>query len=361
MDRFTPQERGIIVSMFLRNNSSVIRTQREFRRRFHHRPAPIGRTIRRFATRLEATGSTLDRPKSGRPRTGRSAENIDAVREDVEECPETSTRRRATQLGISRRTLQRILVKDLKMFPYKTQMTHQLLPADHRARLDYCQRVINLNLEEDDFPSKLVMSDEAHFHLSGHVNKQNTRFWGTDNPRIIQETPLHPLKVTVWCGICVDRVIGPYFFEDAGGNAITVTGERYRTMLREFLIPSLDELGLEHIWFQQDGATAHTARDTMDLVRDAFPGRVISRFGDLPWPARSPDLTSPDFFLWGFLKSRVYVNKPQTLAALKENIRQEITNISQEVLRQVMQNVINRAQMCINSGGHHLKDIIFKS
>ncbi|KAL0830466.1 hypothetical protein ABMA28_002631 [Loxostege sticticalis] len=318
--------------MFLRNNSSVIRTQREFRRRFPHRPAPIGRTIRRFATRLEATGSTLDRPKSGRPRTGRSAENIDAVREYVEECPETSTRRRATQLGISRRTLQRILVKDLKMFPYKTQMTHQLLPADHRARLDYCQRVINLNLEEDDFPSKLVM-----------------------------KTPLHPLKVTVWCGICVDRVIGPYFFEDAGGNAITVTGERYRTMLREFLIPSLDELGLEHIWFQQDGATAHTARDTMDLVRDAFPGRVISRFGDLPWPARSPDLTSPDFFLWGFLKSRVYVNKPQTLAALKENIRQEITNISQEVLRQIMQNVINRAQMCINSGGHHLKVIIFKS
>ncbi|KAL0851344.1 hypothetical protein ABMA28_007164 [Loxostege sticticalis] len=321
--------------MFLRNNSSVIRTQREFRRRFPHRPAPIGRTIRRV-------------PKSGRPRTGRSAENIDAVREDVEECPETSTRRRATQLGISRRTLQRILVKDLKMFPYKTQMTHQLLPADHRARLDYCQRVINLNLEEDDFPSKLVMSDEAHFHLSGHVNKQNTRFWGTDNPRIIQETPLHPLKVTVL-----------YWY--AGGNAITVTGERYRTMLREFLIPSLDELGLEHIWFQKDGATAHTARDTMDLVRDAFPGRVISRFGDLPWPARSPDLTSPDFFLWGFLKSRVYVNKPQTLAALKENIRQEITNISQEVLRQVMQNVINRAQMCINSGGHHLKDIIFKS
>ncbi|KAL0832946.1 hypothetical protein ABMA28_001081 [Loxostege sticticalis] len=186
--------------MFLRNNSSVIRTQREFRRRFPH-----------------PTGSTLDRPKSGRPRKGRSAENIDAVREDVEECPETSTRRRATQLGISRRTLQRILVKDLKMFPYKTQMTHQLLPADHRARLDYCQRVINLNLEEDDFPSKLVM-----------------------------KTPLHPLKVTVWCGICVDRVIGPYFFEDAGGNAITVTGERYRTMLREFLIPSLDELGLEH-------------------------------------------------------------------------------------------------------------------
>lgn len=247
------------------------------------------------------------------------------------------------------------------MFPYKTQMTHQLLSTDHRARLEYSQRVINLNLEEDDFFSKLVMSDEAYFHLSGHVNKQNTRFWGTENPRIIQETPLHPLKVTIWCGVCAEKVIGPYFFEDAAGNAITVTGERYRTMLRKFLIPSLDELGLEHIWFQQDGATAQTARDTMDLLRDAFPDHVISRFGDFPWPARSPDLTCPDFFLWGYLKSLVYVNKPQTLAALKENIHQEIRNISQEVLRKVMKNVINRAQLCINSRGHHLRDIIFKS
>lgn len=54
-------------------NSSVTKTQREFRRRFLYGPAPVGRNIRRFATRLEATGSTLDRRKSGRPRTGRSS------------------------------------------------------------------------------------------------------------------------------------------------------------------------------------------------------------------------------------------------------------------------------------------------
>ncbi|MBZ5797343.1 hypothetical protein K8353_45735, partial [Burkholderia contaminans] len=105
---------------------------------------------------------------------------------------------------------------------------------------------------------------------------------------------------------------------------------------------------------QQDGGTAHTARATTDILKEAFPGRLISRFGDLHWPARSPDLTVPDFFLWGFLESRGYVNKPQTLEALKENIRQECENLSPEVLARVMENAIKRARMVINSGGGHL-------
>ncbi|KAJ8933605.1 hypothetical protein NQ318_002768 [Aromia moschata] len=119
----TPQERGIIVSMFLRNNRSVILAQREFRGRFRGRLAPTGQTLLRLAARLEETGSTRDSSRSGRPRSSRSVENIAAVAADLEEDPQTSTRRRATQLGISRRSLQRILVTDLNMFPYKVQTT----------------------------------------------------------------------------------------------------------------------------------------------------------------------------------------------------------------------------------------------
>ena len=129
----------------------------------------------------------------------------------------------------------------------------------------------------------------------------------------------------------------------------------------EFFRPQLDELGLENMWFQQDVATAHTARATTNILKEAFPGRLISRLGDLHWPTRSPDLTDPDFFLWGILKSRVYVNKPQTLEALKENIRQEWENLSPEVLARVMENAIKRARMVINSGGGHLADIIFST
>lgn len=361
MERYTPEERGIIVTAYLTNFRSVVLTQREFRRQFPHRSPPCARTIKRLAERLVQTGSTRDVARSGRPRNARSIENVAAVAEDVQESPQTSTRQRCTQFGISRRSLRRILVEDLKMFPYKVQTVHQLLPADSQARLTYSHALLNLVQEEDDFVSKIIMSDEAHFHLSGYVNKQNLRFWGTENPHEMHEKPLHPLKVTVWCGICSERVIGPYFFENADGTTVTVTGERYRQMLNEFCLPKVAEFGLEHCWFQQDGATSHTAQETMEILRHQFPGRVISRFGDLNWPARSPDLTVPDFFLWGFLKSRVYRHKLRTLQALKANIEEEINNLEPDVLRATIQNAVKRAQMCINSGGGHLTDIIFST
>ena len=51
--------------------------------------------------------------------------------------------------------------------------------------------------------------------------------------------------------------------------------------------------------FQQDGATAHTANESMTIVRNMFPGHLISRFGDVPWLPRSPDLSTCDFFPLG--------------------------------------------------------------
>jgi hypothetical protein len=42
------------------------------------------------------------------------------------------------------------------------------------------------------------------------------------------------------------------------------------------------------------------------------------------------------FFLWGYLKSRVYTHKPPTLNYLKEAIRQEIRPIDRQLLAYVM-------------------------
>ena len=83
------------------------------------------------------------------------------------------------------------------------------------------------------------MGYEAHFHLHGHVNKQNMRFWGAKNPRIAHASELHPRKITVWCGITSGIIIGPYFFEDPDENAVSVTGERYNQMLENFVQPEI--------------------------------------------------------------------------------------------------------------------------
>ena len=115
------------------------------------------------------------------------------------------------------------------------------------------------------------------------------------------------------------------------------------------------------VWFQQDGATAHTAKIPMDCLREAFPGRLISRRGDVNWPARSPDLAPCDYFLWGYLKSLVYKDRPHTLEHLQNNIKTEIANIPVDMLEKVDKSFRNRLHQCINNGGKHLKDIIFKT
>ncbi|GFS98541.1 uncharacterized protein TNCV_3479151 [Trichonephila clavipes] len=96
------------------------------------------------------------------------------------------------------------------------------------------------------------------------------------------------------------------------------------------------------LWFQQDGATCHTARATIDLLKDTFGDRLISRFGPVNWPPRSCELTPLDFFLWGYVKSLFYAEKPQTLDHLEDNIRRVIADIRPQMLEKVIENWTSR-------------------
>ena len=123
-------------------------------------------------------------------------------------------------------------------------------------------------------------------------------------------------------------------------------------------------VGILFLWdghFQQGGATAHTANESVTIVRNMFPGHLISRFGDVPWPPRPPDLSTCDFFLWGYLKSRVYTDKPRTMNDLKKVIGQEIRPIDRQLLARVMDDFKKRLENYIQEDGRHLTDIIFKT
>ncbi|GFV12915.1 hypothetical protein TNCV_80681 [Trichonephila clavipes] len=73
-------------------------------------------------------------------------------------------------------------------------------------------------------------------------------------------------------------------------------GDRYRAMITNFFIPEWDNHDVQELWFQQDGAKCHTVRATIDLLKDTFGDRLISRFGPVNWPPRSCDLTPLDYF-----------------------------------------------------------------
>ncbi|GFU60785.1 piggyBac transposable element-derived protein 4 [Trichonephila clavipes] len=114
------------------------------------------------------------------------------------------------------------------------------------------------------------------------------------------------------------------------------------------------------LWFQQDGATCYTARATIDLLKETFGDRLISRFRPVNWPPRSCDLTLLDYFLWGYVKSLIYADKPQTLGHLEDNIRCVIADIRRQMLEKVIENWTSSLDYIRASLGSHMPEIIFK-
>ncbi|GFW72140.1 hypothetical protein TNCV_4790271 [Trichonephila clavipes] len=70
---------------------------------------------------------------------------------------------------------------------------------------------------------------------------------------------------------------------------VVANGDRYRAMITNFFIPEKNNHDVQELWFQQDGATCHTARATIDLLKDTLGDHLISRFGPVNWPLRSCD------------------------------------------------------------------------
>ncbi|GFV03542.1 transposable element Tc3 transposase [Trichonephila clavipes] len=207
---------------------------------------------------------------------------------------------------------------------------------------------------------RILFSDEAHFWLNGYVNKQNCRIWSEANPQVYVETPLHPEKLTVWRALWAGGIIGPYFFKNDEGHNVTVNGERYRATTTNFFIPELNNHDVQELWFQQDGVTCYTARATIDLLKDTFGDRLISRFGPVNWPQRSCDLTPLDYFLWDYVKSLVYAVKSQTLDHLEDNIHRVIADIRPQMLKKVIENWTSRLDYIRASRGSSMPEIVFK-
>ena len=352
------EERAFAVETYFSNAHSVIVVQRAFRRHFHLPPrgrVPDRKSILLWVDAFRETGN-VSKKRKGPSKTVTTPQKVEQVRQSMLQSPTRSARKHAVAHGMSARSLRRILHADLHLHPYKMVLVQQLTERDYVTRQTSCEQLID-TLPND---ALVFFSDEAHFHLSGCVNKQNMRYWSDTNPRQLYERPLHSDRVTVWCAISRVGIIGPYFFHE-NNRAVTVTSERYLAMIQDFFIPAINAMNLDNVWFQQDGATAHTARISMEFLRETFPGQLISLRGDINWPARSPDLAPCDYFLWGYLKSKVYKDRPQTLEDLQNAIRTEIADIPIQMLERVDQGFRNRLQQCIDNGGGHLQDLIFKT
>lgn len=262
--------------------------------------------------------------------------------------PHISSRRLEVSTGIPKSTILRIL-KARKYYAYYITLTQALLPADVDRRLEFCRWALQQIDRDPNFFRFVMFSDEATFKNTGELNRHNCHYWSDTNPhwhRAIDNQWRWSLHV--WCGIVNGYLVGPFFFER------TVNANTYLDLLTDQLPHLLENIHLEtrrRMFFQQDGAPPHFARIVRRFLDERYPNRWIGREGPIAWPPRSPDLTSLDFYLWGYLKGVVFEEGPTTREDMENRIRRACEAIPRNVLLSTVAHFQRRLNYCMNANG----------
>ncbi|XP_076066935.1 uncharacterized protein LOC143040126 [Oratosquilla oratoria] len=170
-DHFSMEERTRIVELYFATKPPTL-VQKRFRREHPEKKIPHRHTITRLVEKFRNTGSVINNNKGhcGPKVTARTPANIKDVRDHLQQSPRKSTRRLSQEMGISRTSERRIIHSDLNLFPYKVQILQAQTEANKTERFEFGQ-TISERIENDPKLLDCLFSDEAHFHLSGHVNK----------------------------------------------------------------------------------------------------------------------------------------------------------------------------------------------
>ena len=94
-----------------------------------------------------------------------------------------------------------------------------------------------------------------------------------------------------------------------------------------------------------------------EFLKGVFPDRIIALHDEIEWPARSPDLTPCDYFLWRYLKNKVYSTPPENTGELRERILNEanLLKANRPMIRRVIAGMRRRLQLCVERKGRHVE------
>ena len=155
-------------------------------------------------------------------------------------------------------------------------------------------------------------------------------------------------QLMVWVGLMRSgTAFGPYVVR---GNLTTreyLQTVRYNVIQRDFRAQNIN---MQSTWWQQDGEPSHTGKGSINYLHRQFPGKVISKRGDWNWPPCSPDLAVLDFFLWGYLKHKIWSvaqkQQPTDIMDLKAAIVRECAQIPRAFIRNVFDAMMPSLHQC---------------
>lgn len=355
MANYSNEEYADIVYCYGLCDGNSLQARREYQLRFPNRRLPSHRVFAAAYQRVRETGSIQERRHdAGRPRIY-DTEEEEVIIEHFSRDPTTSTRTVARLLGITQWKVW-FTVHTARLYPYHYTPVQALEEGDPARRLDFCSFMLHADLEDNNFLTKILWTDESKFDRDGITNFHNIHYWAPrhENPHVVREgAHQRRFSVNVWMGIIHTYLIGPIFLPN------NLNGEIYEDFLRNHLCNYLEDVPLgtrRQMVFQHDGCPAHFRLGVRQWLDTTFPQRWIGRGGPTPWPARCPDLTPCDYYLWGHMKSLVYTTPINNEEQLKSRIIAAADKIKEQLTGRVTRSDLRkRLRACIRNRGRQFE------
>lgn len=303
--------------------------------------------IHRLQERFHATGTTIERSRSGRPRATTRQEDryvgLSALRErSVTAETLRGQLRMATHTNVSSQTIRRRLRE--QGLQSRRPAIRIRLTADHRRRrLAWCRAHVRWTRAQW---ARVLFTDESRFTMSFHDGRN--RVWRRGGERFMDATIQEHDRygggsVMVWGGINF-RSRTPLYRVEGNLNGV---GYRDR-ILGPIALPVLNAVGPGAI-YQHDNAPAHRARVVTDFLQQQQVDAMV-------WPALSPDL-NPIEHLWDVLGRRIRANhpRPANLQRLFQFLQEEWEAVPQVTLQNLILSMRRRCQDCIAANGGHTR------
>lgn len=303
--------------------------------------------IQRLHERFQTTGTTINRPRSGRPRSTSRRDDRFLLLSALRDRTITANGLRGQLLRASNVTISdqtaRNRLHEFQLHSRRAAVRIPLTPAHRVARMAWCRRHQRWTRQQW---GRILFTDESRFTLS--FNDARRRVWRRQGERFVDAAVQEHDRygggsVMVWGGI---HLHGRTPLHLVQGN---LTGIGYRdNILRPLVIPTLQAMGPGSI-LQDDNAPPHRAR----VVRDFLQHQQIP---NMDWPARSPDL-APIEHLWDVLGRAIRDNHPPPVNVdqLFQFLQQEWQAIPQATLQTLVHSMRRRCVACLAANGGHTR------
>jgi [histone H3]-lysine36 N-dimethyltransferase SETMAR len=314
--------------------------------------APSYRTVAKWVAEFKDPERGFeDSPRTGRPSTTTTDENIEAVEQIVMRDRQISVRRVAYELGISTTTVYEIMSNQLGMKKVSTRWVPKLLTPIQRAnRVDCCQELLQESeVDPGNFFDRIITGDETWVYYYDPLTQQEAKVWkkpGEETPtRLRQSRSAEKIMMVIFWdkdGILLTEYLP---------RGTTINGPYYASIierLRSVILEKRRGKVSRGVLLLHDNAPVHKCNIVQGAIRQAG-------FVELNHPTYSPDISPSDYYLFSNLKKFLRGKNFSLDGEAIDTVEDYLTDLDSEFFCKGIQSLHDRWQRVVASEGQYIQ------